>query len=144
MAYRATVYRTGASMLCNFCMRTLKTLFCGLPIDSIVKKLKKPPEKVAYLSRNSVVSEIFHSSQNGPKMRTAYSCGSLYCHSLFHSGPNHFSNCSNVPELPRVYSLGLVAVVCKNHAELPKWLNEKTIKIIKNSKLILNPCLFDI
>ena len=24
------------------------------------KKLKKPPQKVAYLSRNSVVSEIFH------------------------------------------------------------------------------------
>ena len=25
-----------------------------------LKKLKKPPQKVAYLSRNSVVSEIFH------------------------------------------------------------------------------------
>ena len=59
MAYRATVYRTGASMLCNFCMRMLKTLFHGLPIDSIVKKLKKLPKKVAYLGRNSVVSEIF-------------------------------------------------------------------------------------
>ena len=25
-----------------------------------LKKLKKPPQKVAYLSRNSVISEIFH------------------------------------------------------------------------------------
>ena len=36
------------------------------------------------------------------------------------TGPNKLYYRSNVPELPRVYSLGLVAVVCKNHAELPK------------------------
>ena len=50
------------------------------------------------------------------------------------TGPNQLYHRSTVPKLPRVYSLCLVAVVCKNHAELPKWLNEKTIKIIKNSK----------
>ena len=48
-------------LLCNFSMRLLKhflkifkKIFC-----LATKKLKKPPQKVAYLSRNSVVSEIF-------------------------------------------------------------------------------------
>ena len=41
------------AILCNFSMRLLKFFFA-------LKKLKKPPQKVAYLSRNSVVSEIFH------------------------------------------------------------------------------------
>ena len=31
--------------------------------------MKKPPKKVAYLSRNSVVSEIFHLLPNSPNGR---------------------------------------------------------------------------
>ena len=57
----APLFPTG---LCNLGMRTLKNTVLWTVIDSIGKKLKKPPEKVAYFSRNSVVSRIFYSSPN--------------------------------------------------------------------------------
>ena len=41
-------------------MRLLKCFLKKLNFFFALKKLKKPPQKVAYLSRNSVVSEIFH------------------------------------------------------------------------------------
>jgi hypothetical protein len=55
------------AILCNFSMQLLKCLKKKLNCFFALKKLKKTPSKVAYVSRILVVSEIFHNAAQQPK-----------------------------------------------------------------------------
>ena len=48
-------------------MQLLKCFLKNFRIFFVLKKLKKPPSKVAYFSRILVVSEIFHNAAQQPK-----------------------------------------------------------------------------
>jgi len=58
------------TILCNFSLQLLKCILKNLDHFFALKKLKKPPQKVAYISRNSVVSEISLLLLNSPNGRS--------------------------------------------------------------------------
>ena len=57
-------------------MRLLKCFLKNFKFFLALKKLKKPPSKVAYLSRILVVSEIFHNTAQKPKWQN--SCSKMW------------------------------------------------------------------